>query len=126
MENNLNIESPQVQPVEKLPHDTCKQQTRTSRRAELIAAIIVVAIGSLLLSGFRIISARKPQAPVVTGKLLPYPSPTSARLPSLLASQGAFLKFVSDVASLSASISNYVVDDPSLSPPVLQLPLGFQ
>ncbi|MBI3576881.1 hypothetical protein HY086_02505 [Candidatus Gottesmanbacteria bacterium] len=93
---------------------------------EIIAAAVVVVFGALLLLGLRFLSNQSAKPPVVVEKPAPTPTPTPVRLPSALATQSAFLKLEGNVASLSASIKNYVVDDPSLSPPVLDLPLGFQ
>lgn len=110
------IVAPPTQPAPNAPRVT----------PEVIAAVIVIAIGALLLLGLRIFASQKPKIPVIVEKPIPTPTPTPVRLPSALASQSAFLKLEANVASLSGAIKNYVVDDPSLSPPVLELPLGFQ
>lgn len=113
------VEPPPVAPPAPMP-------STPRLTPEVIAAIVVVVIGALLLLGLRFLAAQKPRSPAVVEKPLPTPTPTPVRLPSALATQSAFLKLEANVASLSSSIKNYVVDDPSLSPPVLELPLGFQ
>lgn len=55
----------------------------------------------------------------------PTPTPTPVRILSTIATQSAFINFENTIASLSSQLNNYVVDDPSLSPPVLDLPLGY-
>jgi hypothetical protein len=42
-----------------------------------------------------------------------------------VATQSAFLEFASSVASLSAAVSDSTIQDQTLAPPVLTLPLGF-
>lgn len=91
----------------------------------VIAAIVVIGLGAffvLLLGNLQ--TGRRPVAPTPTPTLIPTPTPE--RIPSALATQSAFLKSETAVASLSSSVKNYVIDDPSLSPPILDLPLGFQ
>ncbi len=94
-------------------------------KPEIITAIVVILLGALFLIANRFLSFQNSKPPVVIEKPTPTPTPTPTRLPSALATQSAFLKLEANGASLSASINNYVVDDPSLSPPVLELPLGF-
>lgn len=95
-------------------------------KPEIVAAIVVVIVGALFLIGIQLMASQTSKAPIMIEKAAPTPTPTPTRLPSALATQSAFLKLETNVASLSGAINNYVVDDPSLSPPVLELPLGFQ
>lgn len=88
-------------------------------------AIIVVLIGTGALLTWR--SLRQvSEAPAIPG---PTPTitatPTPIRKLSRLASESAFLTLEANVASLSGQLRTFVTDDPSLSPPVLELPLGF-
>lgn len=87
-----------------------------------IAAVVFIILGVIGLTAF------KPQKIVVTPTptpSTPIATPTPARTLSPLATQSAFLLFEQSVASLSAGIAAYNVQDQSLTPPVLVLPLGF-
>jgi hypothetical protein len=53
------------------------------------------------------------------------PTPFATRKESLVASQAAFLRLNEAVQTMSAAIGSYNTQDPTLSPPVLELPLGF-
>ncbi len=112
--------TPLVVPVED------PQEFKPKVKPEIVAALVVVVLGAVFLVGLRFLSTRSSKPPVVMEKPVPTPTPTPTRLPSALATQSAFLKLETNVASLSSAINNYVVDDPSLSPPVLDLPLGFR
>ncbi len=118
-ETNTPLTMPIVAPVTPEP-------AKPQIKPEIIAAIVVVVLGALFLIGVRFLSSQSSKPPVVIEKPAPTPTPTPTRLPSALATQSAFLKLEANVASLSGAINNYVVDDPSLSPPVLELPLGFR
>ena len=90
----------------------------------VIAAILVVlVIGSLVF-----ITARKPApAPIVpTPTPTPMPTPTPVRQPSSIATQSAFLSLEASVSTLANDLNTLTLQDPSLSPPVLDLPLGFK
>lgn len=88
-------------------------------------AIIVILIGTGTLFTWRSLTL-VPETPAVPS---PTPtvssSPTPIRKLSRLASESAFLTLEANVASLSGQLRTFVTDDPSLSPPVLELPLGF-
>ncbi len=90
-----------------------------------IAAVVVVA-GIFILIALTATTAirgrQSQQSPAAT--LMPTPTPIRNFSP--LATQSAFLQLVAGAASLSASLNNYSPQDPSLSPPTLDLPLGFQ
>lgn len=100
--------------------------SHSSNKSILIAALIALSIGFIALFAWKTLSD---QAPIVS---TPSPTPTVSPTPrivrvlSSIATESAFLSLESRVASLSAAIGNYVVEDPILSPPVLDLPLGFQ
>ena len=87
-----------------------------------IIAIILVLFGIIGLSTMK--SRVAPVIPVPT----PTPvlaTPTPIQPLSLVATQSAFLQFASSVASLSAAVSDSTIQDQTLAPPVLSLPLGF-
>lgn len=90
----------------------------------LFIAAGAVFLGILVFVVFQQLRAKPPivqVAPTPTHT----PSPTPLRQLSQLASQSGFLSLEQEVASLSAKINSYSVQDPSLSPPELTLPLGF-
>jgi len=88
----------------------------------VLFAIILVMAGII---GLLIMRPRAtPAVPVPT----PTPvlaTPTPIQPLSIVATQSAFLEFASSVASLSAAVSDRTVQDQTLAPPVLTLPLGF-
>lgn len=89
-----------------------------------VIAGIVIVVGIILLSIFRSsIIPPKPPLPEVT--ITPLPSPTPIRILSAIATQSAFMSLEQNASSVSSAIANTNLDDPSLSPPVIDLPLGF-
>ncbi len=93
--------------------------------SSIIIAVIVILMGILAVMGYNEWNSR--QQIVATPTPIPTltPTPTPIRRHSQLATQSAFLSLDSNVASLSTAINDYSVQAPSLSPPVLTLPLGF-
>lgn len=93
-------------------------------RVWMIAALaILVGVGALI--GIRSLLLRP--APEISEVLQsPTPTPTPIRVLSAVATQSAFLALVESHASLSAGLTATNLDDPSLTPPVLDLPLGFR
>ncbi len=88
-----------------------------------IAAIVIVSI--IFLIGIRQ-AMQKPQVVVVpTSAPTASPTPTPIRQLSAIATTSAFLNLDTAVSSLSTSVKSYNTNDPSLSPPVIDLPLGF-
>lgn len=84
----------------------------------------VAIVGILLLLLVRSLwPARAPEIPIIAPSATP--SPTPIRELSPVATQSAFISLQTRLASVSAAISATNLDDPSLSPPVIDLPLGF-
>ncbi len=67
-----------------------------------------------------------PETPGVPVVEAPTSTPTPIRILSTIATQSAFMALAQSHASLSAGLAATNLDDPSLSPPVLDLPLGFR
>lgn len=86
------------------------------------AGVAIVGILFLLLVR-SIWPARAPEVPIIAPSATP--SPTPIRELSLVATQSAFISLQLRLASVSAAISATNLDDPSLSPPSIDLPLGF-
>ena len=89
-----------------------------------IIAGVVVLIGIVGLMVIR--NIYKPSAiPIVVREETPTPSPTPVRALSAIATQSAFIALEEAYASFSSSLTATNLDDPSLSPPIFDLPLGF-
>ena len=90
----------------------------------LIAGVVIV-VGSIgLMVANKLLNA--PKAPTVQVVEVPTPTPTPIRVFSAVATQSAFIALEEAHASLSAGLTATNLDDPSLSPPVLDLTLGFR
>lgn len=87
-----------------------------------IGVIMTGLIGLLIFNAIR----NKPPAPEVVVIQAPTATPTPVRLLSAIATQSAFVALNQTHASLSAGLTATNLDDPILSPPVLELPLGFK
>lgn len=88
-----------------------------------IAAIIAIfLIGSLIVAGTK---STTPTPLVPTPTPTTIPTPTPQRTPSAIASQSAFQTLDASVQSLANDLNGLSIRDPSLSPPVLDLPLDF-
>ena len=89
------------------------------------AAIIAICIGGGVLLTGRAFQQNEGFSAVPTPTPTAIPTPTPIRTLSALASGSAFSSLETNVASLSSQLRNFVTEDPSLTPPVLDLPLGF-
>lgn len=88
-----------------------------------IAAIIVIfLVGSLVFSSTK---QNKPAGFVPTPTPTTMPTPTPQRTPSAISSQSAFQALDASVQSLINDLGTLTIQDPSLAPPVLDLPLGL-
>jgi hypothetical protein len=90
-----------------------------------LLALLVVLAGTLVVLAATGVFSRPQTALQAPAEALPTPTPTPVRALSAIASQSAFLALEAAVASLSANIQALPPQDPSLSPPVLDLELGF-
>lgn len=89
-----------------------------------LVGIGVAIAGILLLLLVRSLwPARAPELPIIAPSATP--SPTPIREQSIVATQSAFISLEVQLASVSAAIRATNLDDPSLSPPSIDLPLGF-
>lgn len=114
MDNQLVTDAVPV-PVEPAP---------ANRRLWTIAGAVTVTCILALLLIRNLLMAPKPEP--VTVAQSPTPTPTPIRVLSAIATQSAFLALEQAQASLSAGLAGTNLDDPSLSPPVLDLPLGLR
>lgn len=120
---NLISGAPNPQPEVKIPG-----------KSNLFLAPILAALGVVVLGGFIIMtlagkikdgSDQNSITPTSMPNVAPSSSPAILRTPSAIASQSAFLELDAAINSLNAGITGYVVQDLTLSPPVLDLKLGF-
>lgn len=115
------LQSEPVVETNPLPH--VPQPTRSYRQVWLIAGGVIL-FGVSILFAWRML--QPPPKPTIQVVESPTPSPTPIRIRSAVATQASFLRLVDDQASLSAGLSLLNADDPSLSPPTIELPLGFK
>lgn len=97
---------------------------QANRRLWIIAGAVTVACILALLLIRSLLTAPEPEPANVLQS--PTPTPTPIRILSAVATQSAFLSLEQAQASLSARLAGTNLDDPSLAPPVLDLPLGFR
>lgn len=95
----------------------------SKKRMWFIAGSVVLTLVSLLFL-WKLLTPRP--APIVEDLLSPTPTPTPIRILSPIATESAFLRIIQIQASLSAGLTQTNLDDPSLSPPTIALPLGFK
>lgn len=108
---------PEAMPPEPMPPVSKKKDVWIIAGAVVVVGIIgLIAIKSLFTT---------PQKPTVQGEETPTPTPTPVRILSAIATQSAFVALEQALASFSSALAATSVDDPSLSPPALDLPLGF-
>lgn len=111
-----------TQPVE-VPLPTISPTKPSHLRIWLIAGCVVVT-GLCVLFVWKLLNP--PPKPAIRVVQSPTPTPTPIRILSPIATESAFISLTQRHASLSAGLSVANLDDPSLSPPVLDLPLGFK
>ena len=114
-----SLVSPTIAPTP--PLDRFLQKLR-SPWVYIAAIIAIFLIGSLIVAGTK---STTPTPLVLTPTPTTIPTPTPQRTPSAIASQSAFQLLDASVQSLANDLSTLTIQDPSLSPPVLDLPLGF-
>lgn len=112
----------QVQAVSSLSTAAIIMQKLRSPWAGIAAIIAIFLIGSLIVAGTK---STTPTPLVPTPTPTTIPTPTPQRTPSAIASQSAFQALDASVQSLANDLNGLSIRDPSLSPPVLDLPLGF-
>lgn len=106
------------------PIETSTSIKRTLPRLWIIAIGVIGAGLITVLIVNTIIN--KPPVPISEVPQAATPTPTPVRILSSIATQSAFSVLNQTHASLSAGLTATNLDDPILSPPVLELPLGFK
>lgn len=117
--------TPPVAPVP--PQDTMAVIKGFAQKYKAQLAIAGIILVIIVVSTLVASATRRPAPPVVARPTpTPAATPTPIRELSAVASQSAFILFTESVASLSASIQKVNIYDSTLTPPVLDLPLGFK
>lgn len=127
MEVDSSVSQPPITPPEApvaANQNSPIVQTKRNPMMVWIIAGIVIVVGIMLLYIFRT-SIIPPKPPLPEVIVTPFPSPTPIRVLSAIATQSAFIVLTQNASSVSSAIANTNLDDPSLSPPVIDLPLGF-
>jgi hypothetical protein len=118
-----SAEPPNYGPVRTAPAAAVspKSPVKIPPAAIIGGVLVVMIIGSILFA-----TSRKPPVTIApTPTPTNTPEPTPVRILSPFATQSAFLQFETAVTSLPDTIQGAAIDDPSIVPPVLDLPLGF-
>ncbi|MBI3385483.1 hypothetical protein HY031_00140 [Candidatus Gottesmanbacteria bacterium] len=94
-----------------------------ARSVLLIAGVTIIILFGLVVA-WSVFRPKEVSGP--PGGPSPSPAPPStARSMRPFATSSAFLSVESSVASLSGVISSYSVEDSTIAPPTIDLPLGF-
>lgn len=89
----------------------------------IIAGVVaVIVIGSLLFASGK---NQTTSADITPTPLAPTPTNVSAQNVTPIATQSAFMQFETTINNLPGIIQGAALQDPSILPPVLDLPLGF-
>lgn len=107
------------------PPDTTAVPPKSSKSKYLIivSLIMVAAVAGIYV--YMVNLSRPATVSVSRPVTSPAATPTPEKVLSQIATQSAFLALDAHVASLSADINNFILEDPALNPPTLELPLGF-
>lgn len=91
----------------------------------LIITLIIlgVIVGTLVAAST--IGKQKPVSTAPTPTPTATPSPTPMRHVALTATTSAFLSFNASLSTLSATLQGIQITDSTLTPPTIELPLGF-
>ena len=111
---------PAVQPPSQQTHVITTAPKRTFDKRYLFLFIILIGIGG----GFVTATRQPTPIPLPTPSDTPTPTPKSKPVVPF-ATQSAYLDLTKSVASLSGVIRTLQVSDTTLSPPTIELPLGF-
>jgi len=115
------------QTIAEMPHQMPVQQpiVQEPQKKGFDLRYVFLALIFIGISGGLFAVTRKPTPiPIPTPTETPTPSPkTKSVIP--LATQSAYLSLTESIASLSSQIQAMQVSDTTLSPPTIELPLGF-
>lgn len=113
------------QPVPAIPPADLPAQAGNKRPVWLPFLVIFIA---LILAGIAIVLQIKQALFTVPSPSTSTPAPTAAvsRRLSALATDSAFLLLESSASTLSGRVNALSVQDSTLAPPILDLPLGFR
>ncbi len=95
-----------------------------SKPTLIVILLAVVGIAGGILIGQLNRNPPEPATPTPTPTTAPLPTPIQPEIP--LATGSAYLELNQAVQDTKTAINSYNTNDPGLSPPVLDLPLGFK
>lgn len=88
----------------------------------LLGVCIVIVVGSILFASQQRINTKPAVTPTPTNVPL---SPTSSMVLTPIATESAFINFEAEIDKLPSTIQGAALQDQTILPPVLDLPLGF-
>jgi hypothetical protein len=120
--NYGTVHEPQVTPSAVQPPVPPSHPKKVPPLLIVGAVLFVIIFGSLLFASQRkpAVTATPTPTPAVST-----PTPTSTRALTSFATQSAFIQFESSVDAFPGIIQGAAIQDPTIVPPVLDLPLGF-
>lgn len=128
MTNEINYTDPPAEPpplIPEMPVAPVYENKKMNIPKPMIALLILVVLAFAATFLFVKLTAKPAIVVAPSPTIAARPTPTPERLLSPVATQSALLALDAHVASLSAGINNFILDDPQLTPPVIELPLGF-
>lgn len=108
------------------PKPKIKLPENSEKYLPFILAFFAILSGILLFFLFQQLTKTPETLPPVTIIVTPTASPTPVRYPTNTSTTSAFLDFETSVNAFAQKLSSFEKSDPSLTPPSLVLPLGFQ
>ncbi|MEK7532813.1 MAG: hypothetical protein AAB542_00060 [Patescibacteria group bacterium] len=124
-ESPVNVPPP-VQPAPVEPASPgSRPNIHSNKRIRIIAAFLVLGI---VVSGFLYIRSSKPPEEVAPVEVTPtaVPSPTPPPNLSRISTTSAFRSYSEDVASFSAILNAFALQDATLVPPILDIELELK
>lgn len=97
------------------------------RKLPLMPLLSIIIVILTLIAGFFLFSQSQGTKQAVVAPSTPTPAPTRVpnRKLSTVATDSAFMALEGDVTSLSTRVQEIKIQDTTLNPPSLELPLGF-
>lgn len=120
---------PQVETTPEIESTSALAPMPVKPRKNILIIIIVVVVIVLLILLAASVKTTTSEPSGSTARTSSTPTPTgvavSTRALTTFATESAFLKFETTAEGLPKLISGAVLQDPTILPPVLDLPLGF-
>lgn len=121
-QSTAQIPTPEVPSTTSIPVVVLPWYEKYKSLLIIAGVIITIVIGTFVFGSTSPKKITVAPTPTPTS----YPTPTPNRTLSPLSGLQEFRNLDAEVSSFSARLDSISLDDPSLVPPVLTLPLGFQ